>query len=95
MPISVEEVNKQLQTIIHSFTPIILWSQAVYLLVSKVSRTISLTLQYHIGQLYMIARHSQQESGNGEGVEVVVNEPCSDPTHGEGQYTEKRIHLHK
>lgn len=50
--------------------------------------------EYHIGQLYMIARHSQQESGNGEGVEVVVNEPCNDPTHGEGQYTEKRIHLH-
>lgn len=53
------------------------------------------TIQYQLGQLYMIARHSKEESRDGEGVEVVINEPCSDPTHGEGQYTEKRIYLHK
>uniref|UniRef100_A0A1I8PZW0 Cytoplasmic phosphatidylinositol transfer protein 1 n=2 Tax=Stomoxys calcitrans TaxID=35570 RepID=A0A1I8PZW0_STOCA len=50
--------------------------------------------EYQIGQLYMIARHSlEQTSGDGEGVEIVTNEPCEDPEHGKGQYTEKRIHL--
>lgn len=43
----------------------------------------------------MIARHSQQESSDGEGVEVVVNEPCTDEVRGNGQYTEKRIHLNR
>lgn len=50
-------------------------------------------LQYRIGQLYMIAKHSANESRGGEGVEVVVNEPCHDPVHGDGQFTEKRIYL--
>ena len=53
-----------------------------------------LYLQYRIGQLYMIARHSSEESkGGGDGVEVVVNEGCHDDVHGDGQYTEKRIYL--
>ncbi len=41
----------------------------------------------------MIARHSHEQSEKGEGVEVVTNEPCEDPVHGKGQFTEKRIHL--
>ena len=42
----------------------------------------------------MIARHSAEESkGNGDGVEVVVNESCHDERYGDGQYTEKRIYL--
>ena len=42
----------------------------------------------------MIARHSAEESeGSGDGVEVVVNEPCHDEQHGDGRYTEKRIYL--
>lgn len=49
--------------------------------------------EYHIGQLYMIARHSLEQSNGGEGVEVVENTPHTDPVHGQGQYTEKRIHL--
>lgn len=49
--------------------------------------------QYKIGQLYMIARHSLEQSDEGEGVEVIDNKPCEDPVHGKGQYTEKRIHL--
>ncbi|XP_054290133.1 cytoplasmic phosphatidylinositol transfer protein 1 [Macrosteles quadrilineatus] len=49
--------------------------------------------EYQIGQLYMIARHSHEQSESGEGVEVVVNVPCEHPEHGKGQYTEKRIHL--
>ena len=53
-----------------------------------------LCIQYRIGQLYMIARHSAEETrGGGDGVEVVVNESCHDDTHGDGQYTEKRIYL--
>lgn len=49
--------------------------------------------EYRIGQLYMIARHSHEESVSGEGVEVVANKPCEDPVHGKGQYTEKKLHL--
>lgn len=49
--------------------------------------------EYHLGQLYMIAKHSHEQSENGEGVEVVTNEACYDPLHGSGQYTEKRVHL--
>lgn len=49
--------------------------------------------EYHIGQLYMIAKHSAEESKHGEGVEVIENCPIDDPEHGKGQYTEKRIHL--
>ena len=32
-------------------------------------------VQYKIGQLYMIAKHSHEESQKGEGVEVVENRP--------------------
>uniref|UniRef100_A0A8C4WTU3 Phosphatidylinositol transfer protein cytoplasmic 1b n=1 Tax=Eptatretus burgeri TaxID=7764 RepID=A0A8C4WTU3_EPTBU len=49
--------------------------------------------QYQVGQLYMISKHSHEQSEKGEGVEVVSNEPYEDPIYGQGQYTEKRIHL--
>jgi len=49
--------------------------------------------QYRIGQLYMIAKHSREQSGNGEGVAVIKNEPCDHEKHGRGQYTEKQIYL--
>ncbi|KAK0048501.1 cytoplasmic phosphatidylinositol transfer protein 1 [Biomphalaria pfeifferi] len=49
--------------------------------------------EYRIGQLYMIAKHSHEQSEKGEGVEIVKNEVCHDPVRGVGQYTEKRIHL--
>lgn len=52
-----------------------------------------LWLQYRVGQLYTISKHSHQESEKGEGVEVVKNEPHEDPVHGPGQFTEKRVHL--
>nr|CAG4645342.1 EOG090X00NX [Lynceus sp. MCZ IZ 141354] len=51
------------------------------------------TEEYKIGQLYMIAKHCLEQSGDGEGVEVIENRPHHDDTHGNGQYTEKRIHL--
>ncbi|RXN28157.1 cytoplasmic phosphatidylinositol transfer 1-like protein [Labeo rohita] len=41
----------------------------------------------------MISKHSSEQSEGGEGVEVVRNEPCTDPKHGAGQITEKRIYL--
>ncbi|KAL4657919.1 cytoplasmic phosphatidylinositol transfer protein 1-like [Arapaima gigas] len=49
--------------------------------------------EYRIGQLYMISKHSHEQSDRGEGVEVVQNEPFEDPTHGCGQFTEKRLYL--
>ncbi|XP_048881772.1 cytoplasmic phosphatidylinositol transfer protein 1b [Brienomyrus brachyistius] len=49
--------------------------------------------EYRIGQLYMISKHSHEQSSDGEGVEVICNEPHAHPQHGPGQYTEKRIHL--
>ncbi|XP_048467040.1 cytoplasmic phosphatidylinositol transfer protein 1 [Rhincodon typus] len=52
-----------------------------------------LQAKYRIGQLYMISKHSHEQSDRGEGVEVVQNEPYEDPTHGNGQYTEKRVYL--
>lgn len=50
--------------------------------------------EYKRAQLYMIARHCHQESEKGEGVEVIKYEPCEDPIHGTGHYTEKRLHLY-
>jgi len=49
--------------------------------------------EYRIGQLYMINKHSHDQSEKGEGVEVVSNEPHEDAIHGKGQFTEKRIYL--
>lgn len=49
--------------------------------------------EYHIGQLYMISKHSHDQSEQGEGVHVVKNEPCEDEKHGKGQFTEKRVYL--
>lgn len=49
--------------------------------------------EYRIGQLYMISKHSCEQSGGGEGVEVVRNESEIHPQYGQGQLTEKRIYL--
>uniref|UniRef100_A0A3B4ACQ8 Phosphatidylinositol transfer protein N-terminal domain-containing protein n=1 Tax=Periophthalmus magnuspinnatus TaxID=409849 RepID=A0A3B4ACQ8_9GOBI len=49
--------------------------------------------QTSIGQLYMISKHSCEQSGGGEGVEVMKNEPEVHPEYGRGQLTEKRIYL--
>ncbi|XP_073504670.1 cytoplasmic phosphatidylinositol transfer protein 1-like [Phyllobates terribilis] len=51
------------------------------------------TDEYRIGQLYTISKHSHQESDRGEGVEVMENRAHHDPLYGDGQYTEKRVHL--
>ena len=39
--------------------------------------------EYHIGQLFMIAKHSHEQSEKGEGVEVVTNEPFFHEEHGQ------------
>ena len=43
----------------------------------------------------MIAKHTNEQSEQGDGVEIVKNEDCNDPVHGKGRYTEKRVHLSK
>jgi len=48
--------------------------------------------EYQIGHLYSVAKLSSQETKNGEGVEVLKNEPFSDSS-GTGQYTEKIYHV--
>uniref|UniRef100_A0A8C6PFI5 Phosphatidylinositol transfer protein alpha isoform n=1 Tax=Nothobranchius furzeri TaxID=105023 RepID=A0A8C6PFI5_NOTFU len=47
---------------------------------------------YQVGQLYAVAEASKSETGGGDGVEVLVNEPYEE--NGEkGQYTHKVYHL--
>ncbi|KAM6959110.1 phosphatidylinositol transfer protein, alpha a [Aplochiton taeniatus] len=48
--------------------------------------------EYQVGQLFAVAETSKNETGGGEGVEVLVNEPYEKD--GEkGQYTHKIYHL--
>lgn len=48
--------------------------------------------EYQVGQLYAVAEASKNETGGGEGVEVIANEPYE--KEGEkGQYTHKIYHL--
>jgi len=49
--------------------------------------------EYQSGQLYSVAKTSSQETSNGEGVEVLKNEPFKNEDGLEGQYTEKIYHL--
>ncbi|KAJ2784530.1 hypothetical protein H4R18_001070 [Coemansia javaensis] len=48
--------------------------------------------EYRIAQLFSVAKMSLNETGDGEGVEVIKNEPY-DNEHGKGQYTYKIYHL--
>jgi len=48
--------------------------------------------QYQIGNLYMCAQRTRQESGGGEGIEILKNEPYE--KEGEkGQFTHKVMHF--
>ena len=61
--------------------------------------------QYQIAQLYSVAQASKNETGGGEGIEVVKNEPFDSNTnappdvlldaekYNKGQYTHKIYHL--
>lgn len=46
-----------------------------------------------MGQLYSVAEASKNETGGGEGVEVLVNEPYEKDDGEKGQYTHKIYHL--
>jgi hypothetical protein len=86
MPLTVEEVKVHFDI----FNNLCGWKKNIFYLLIFYWYHL---LQYQIGQLYMIARHSHEQTDAGEGVEVVDNVACEDPDHGKGQYTEKRIHL--
>ncbi len=49
--------------------------------------------QYQVGQLYSVAMASKNETGGGEGVEVLKNEPFENEEMGKGQFTHKIYHL--
>jgi hypothetical protein len=54
--------------------------------------------EYQVGQLWSVAEASKQETGGGEGVEVLKNEPFSgvpllNGQYSTGQYTHKIYHL--
>jgi hypothetical protein len=61
--------------------------------------TLPLTVEeYQVAQLYSVAKASKNETGGGEGIEVLKNEPFDDrPLLGgkyrKGQYTYKIYHL--
>jgi len=48
--------------------------------------------EYRIAQLYMVAKVSKERTHDGEGIEIVKNEPYEDDT-GKGQYTHKIIRV--
>ena len=59
---------------------------------------IAFSFQYQIGQLYSVAEASMNETGGGEGIEVIKNEPFDDfpllnGQYSRGQYTYKKYHL--
>ncbi|XP_034023682.1 phosphatidylinositol transfer protein beta isoform-like [Thalassophryne amazonica] len=49
--------------------------------------------EYQVGQLYVVTEASKSETGGGEGVEVLINEPYEKEDGEKGQYTLKIYHL--
>jgi hypothetical protein len=48
--------------------------------------------EYQIAQLYMVAKISKQETGHGEGIQILENRPYDDEN-GKGQYTHKILFI--
>lgn len=48
----------------------------------------ALCYQYQVGQLYPVAEASKNETGGGEGIEVLKNEPYE----GEGETGQSQYH---
>jgi len=48
--------------------------------------------EYQIAQLYMVSKISKQQTGHGEGIEILENKPFDDEN-GKGQYTHKILHI--
>lgn len=69
------------------------------MLIKEFRVTLPMTVEeYQVAQLYSVAEASKNETGGGEGVEVIKNEPYEDiPLLGgkftKGQYTKKIYHL--
>ena len=57
--------------------------------------TVPVTVEeYKLAQLYAVAEASKNETGGGEGIEVLANEPYQNhENYGDGQYTHKIFHL--
>lgn len=70
-------------------------SHPVYHLILSDTHTYSFFVisQYHLGQLWSVAQASKNETGGGDGVEVIVNEERDSEGHGRGQFTHKIFHL--
>ncbi len=83
MPLTLEEVRIIIYTTL--FPTLI----NIY---SLLTRTYTHT-QFQVGQLYSVAEASKNETGGGEGVEIIKNEPCDHPELGKGQFTHKIYHL--
>jgi len=49
--------------------------------------------EYQVGQLYAVAKVSNQETKGDSGVEILKNEPFENEEMGKGQYTHKIYHL--
>jgi len=48
--------------------------------------------EYQIAQLYMVSKISKQQTGHGEGIEILENRPFDDEN-GKWQYTHKILHI--
>lgn len=59
------------------------------------NHVVSAALQYQVAQLYSVAEASKNETGGGEGVEVLKNEPYEKEDGEKGQYTHKIYHLQR
>lgn len=49
--------------------------------------------EYRVAQMYMVNKIQEQQTGGGEGVEVLINKPFENEEFGRGQYTSKIYHL--
>ncbi|KOB69734.1 Phosphatidylinositol transfer protein/retinal degeneration b protein [Operophtera brumata] len=69
------------------------------MLIKEFRVTLPLTVEeYQVAQLYCVAEVSKNETGGGEGIEVIKNEPFKDfpllgGKYSSGQYTYKIYHL--
>lgn len=52
-------------------------------------------IQYQVGQLFSVAEASKNETGGGDGVEVLKNEPYEKEDGEKGQYTHKIYRLQR
>jgi hypothetical protein len=69
---------------------------ALILFFSRIVMPLSVE-EYRIGQLYSVIEASKNETGGGEGVEILKNEPFTDyplfGSYNSGQFTHKVYHL--